>query len=511
MSQPVSARLKLVVSDDETDCNNVNNAMDYALVAANGQDWYVDNVLFGERAYRLSLFFAPGNAVAIASRKTIDQGKIIGIKKALDYLAGNDVTLYFEDVTKEFSFNKPYSKNGNDIAVMTQKIYEYNFCEFYIWNLMQTKAIFGQFDCKNTNKLVMVQYHLTPSFPSSEKLEEYQASCRNLGLNPISSDPFKRRRIDYSAEDINYFMEYRFKLLNYERKVKPLPKYCNYMLDYQPTKKNCSSFKLLEKSQLYYYDSDPRIDFDTLTLAAFPPEIDRMGTIRSSSVINNAFFRANGTEWYKKYIMFGPRNQSKLYFSFKAKCAYMTCNNTDSAYIRGVLNALDFLFEKNDTLFAPVHEWHQPFLDKINKEKAIENWLIKNRDDFLFSNDWNIQVVKGSATFRSSDSKTVDILPFGFSNINIWPNLINGSMEGRIFRHAYEKECIEKRLNIIDDRCIKSQNAYSKADIEHYLTWIQKADDYYISLPTPSVYQIMDNNFINMHSSSIISMETYNL
>lgn len=509
MSQPVSARLKLVVSDDETDCSNVNGAMDYALVAVNGQDWYVDNILFGERSYRLSIFFAPGNAVAIASRKSIDKEIIIGVKKALDYLAGIDVTLYFEDATKEFSFNKPYSKNGNDIAMMTQKIYEYNFCDFYIFNVIHTKAIFGKFDCKNTDKLVSVDYHLTSSFPSGEELKEYEGRCRGLGLNPISSDPFNRRRIDYSNADIKLYMEHRFNPLKFYLKMESLPKYCKYLLDYRPTKSNCGILQLFEKSWLY--DGDSRSEFDTLTLAAFPPDIDRMGVIRSTSVINNAFYRANGYEWYMKHIMFGARKRSQLYYPFKAACSFMTCNNADSSYIKGVINALNFLSEKYDTLFAPVHEWHHSSFDKKDRETAIEKWLIKNRNDFLYSNDWNIQVVTGGALFRSSESKAFDILPFGFSNINIWPNLNNGSMEGRIFRHAYEKECIMKKLNVIDDFNIKQHNAYSDADIRLYLTWIQRADEYYISLPAPAVYQIMDRNFINTHTDTFITRDVYEL
>lgn len=496
---PISAKLGISVytGRDLVSDPYAKNKMDYALYAANGREWFVDNVLFHDYG-NVYIFFAPGDFIAVtsryfrhSSRQEITKEYILGIKNAIDYLAEHDETLYIKD---SLSASVDFLREQNEIL---EDIYANNHWFFFIYPGWEAEARFGRLDDENSKGMVCMNYnHMSTidAFGDSGKegnfIRVYEDSCRKKGLKPIlrPSRPYMERPEDYSDEDIDFFLECRFGDLDFNKKgyhteLYPTPEFV-HVLDYKPIRFNERTFRFY-KTAVTPGESRKIVKDSTLTLAVYPSELGPVGRIRSISKISKALYEANGREWFVDNLLFSPRMTSDLYFPADGLFCYRTGYTPDDEFVTGLAKAINLISLRNDTLCASVREWMAPYaLD----DDAVARWIEDNRQHYLFDDTWTAEIRTFGWDFQFKDlEKRRRFEPFMLEDVRLWTHFDNGTEEGRAFRNGYEKDCRDGNLKIIGDRAIGARTDYSDEDIDMFVDWIMKANDYYISLPLPTV------------------------
>ncbi len=500
MTQTVFAQLTISLCDDFGHAipEITRKKLDKALYEANGRDWYVDNILFSERSMSATVFFSPGNVLYVNSKNLVGKELTNGLKSALDFLADKGDTIYIDRPDYEFDIqraltDKKYMEGGMEESYARN----YIICHGYLY---LSKTVVGKDTKDNSGKTVRLFYgDFTKKYPYNgididTFYHKYKESCESLGLKPIANDDYARRA-HYTDADIDHYLECRFCALDFYKRATE-PEYSLPLLEYRRAKSNSGPFEYLETTRYDLERSDSCKTCGTcrLTLAAFPPKIDPEGLTRSVSMINKALYEANGRDWYVDKILFGARHPSSLYFTTGGLFTYMSIDELDSSFAVGIANAIDLLAIKKDTLYAPVKEWTRPHCDSTRISHAIKKWQERNLDHLLFSGDWKTKI-STAHIFLTAFNYGEDFDPFGFYNLHLWPRLDNGTKQGRIFRREYEKGCRRKGLKAIGEPDIETREHYSEEDIDFYLDWVMKADDYYIGMTAPSVYYVMDISY----------------
>lgn len=504
---PLSVRAELTISicAERLGADNLlyttRNKIDYALFAANGSEWYLDKILFSDDIKGVSIFFAPGNVICFNSRRPIGEELEIGIKRAIDYLSEKGDTLFLPRPKYDFDITKAMKDNKYLDEAMEQ-VYEKNFRHYFVW-FRYSNAIFGNLDMAGAEKLVEFFYSaFTAKFPygggdpeqSRLYMEKYNESCGLLGLSPIAKNNVVRRS-DYTEDEINHYLDYRFSGPGFRTDIKD-KLYSVPILSYRATSSNTGPFQFFKSR--FYHLADPQVcnteRRHTLALAVYPDSINSMGIVKSASMVNRALYEANGRDWYVEHVLFGTRRPSSLYFTTGGMCTYRSWNVPDSSFVIGVSKAINLLALKNDTLYAPVNEWPHNDCDGEQLYKIVRQWQAQNLMDFLLGEDWGTKIETGRVGIAALEYDE-QYNPFGFKELCLWPRLENGTKEGRAFRMEYERNCIEKGFNPFDETEIGQRHKYSDADIDLYLEWVMKADDFYIHLPAPTFFHIMDFNY----------------
>lgn len=502
LSQTVYANLTISIGSVDV----TRYELSYALYAANGREWYVDNILFSDHKQSVSVYFAPAGVVSIASRDPIEKNVIIGIKRAIDFLAENGETLYVNKPMMSFDMGKA-SRNRDYLSDCMEGIYNANYMAYFFLG-WRTVAQFGRLTPDNSKKLVQFFFDdFMDKMPygyilgdESEGYKKYVASCERNGVVPIVND-YKKGRSCYTEADVDHYLEFWFGTKDSYNKVAkrqdaPLP-----LFDYSSNELNTDYFQLFQTTSIHgEYDYSKRPDKhvqSALYLGVYPQAVDPKGILRSVSMINKSLYDSNGRDWYVEHMLFGSQRQSHLYFLKEGHFSYTSYECGNFNFADGIIKAIDRMAEKSDTIFAPIYEWPRPYGDSERDSVAINKWLASNLICYLFDDDWKSRIESGKRAQKRAVDISEKITPFGLKDISLYPRLDNGTMEGRIFRHAYEKSCKEKHLKMLGGSERGQRRLYSDDEIDLYLEWVMKADDYYISLPAPSVYRIMDFEYSN--------------
>lgn len=507
------AKLSLSIYDEFLfNEESFRNKLDHALYAANGKEWYVENVMFKNHA-NIYIFFAPGNTLAMTSRFPVDREFLDGLKRGIDYLADMDETVYI---------NNPEAFNSTSVMPKDLKyLYGLNYWAFFISVEWRTMAQYGKLDQSNANKLVVAFYStITTKYPFGTPksldnyINKYKRSCKKKGVRPFASN-YDNKRADFTAADIEHFLECRFKTMDYYTDKSRIPHNPIHTFTYQSTKSNnkkCMYFEIQDiKASLKYKRIEDVVAADSierLTLAACPQNIDKKCLTKSLCKLNKALYEANGRDWYVDNIVFGKHRLSDLYFPFEGCFLYSSRNEVDSTFIVGLTRAINYLATRRDTLYAPVEGWRQPYKDKEHTDKAICKWIEKRNRYYLFDDGWRTRIQSGSFSFTHSCPGSIKIEAFGFSNIILQTSLDNGTIEGRKFRQGYEKSCRERNLKLIGNDYSRLRDSYNDNDIDLYLEWVKKADEFYLSMPDPPVSHIMNFVYAFSHRDQMIRVIT---
>lgn len=505
---PISAKLGISVYTGRSIVFDAyaKNEMDYALYAANGRDWFVENVLFSDYG-SVFIFFAPGNFIGMkfkyyrqSSKQEPTEEYIIGIKKALDYLAERDGILYIRD---SCSLGVNYGVGLKDLL---EAIHMHDHWFFFLFPEWRAEARFGRLGADNSKGMVSMVYNngaTIDAFGESSQegsfISAYEESCRKKGVRPIlrPHQPYGGRPECYSDADIDFFLECRFGDLDFNKTEYHTEQYPTqelvHVLDYEPAISNERTFQLYKTTTLTPRDTSDPLDDYILTMAVYPSELGPVGRLRSLSKISRALYEANGREWFVENMLFSPRMRSDLYFPENRLFCYRTEYTPDDGFVSGLARAIDLLSVKKDTLCAPVRGCKAPY--DVITDKAVEDWIEKNRQHYLFDDSWTAEVRAFGWEFLFKDIEKRNFEPFALEDISIWPHLDNGTEEGRIFRSEYEKDCKARNLKIIGDHDIEPRSDYSDEDIDLFVDWIMKANDYYISLPPPSVLRAINVSY----------------
>lgn len=275
------------------------------------------------------------------------------------------------------------------------------------------------------------------------------------------------------------------------------------ILEYEDTESHSRTFKYFDRKKLWSRKEDRRMNssmtndeqLPALTLAVCPENFGVHERVRTECKINMSLYEANGRDWYVEYVLLGPRECTQLYFPKTEDFSYLTSSKVDSIFINGLINGIDRLAENGDTLYSSVEGWTSPYGNQGKAITAIEEWINRNRLDYLINTDWSTRIKSGSRALIIFGDE--DLPTFGLSDFHLWPRLDDGTTDGRIFRDAYEKACKELNLNFIDDKAVWSSRACTDADIDLYLEWNFKKWNYYKELPNPIV-----NHVINSYSNT---------
>lgn len=507
------AKLNLSLAEESLfNEENFRNKLDHALLAANGKEWYVENVMFKRHA-NINIFFAPCNALAMTSRYPVDRDFLDGLKRAIDYLADTNENAVFIN-PRAFSETSIPSKDLN-------YLHELNYWALFISVEWRTMVQYGKLDQSNAENLVAAFYStITTKYPFGAPqsidnyINKYLRSCKKKGVRPFAND-YDNKRSDFTTADIEHFLECRFKTMDYYTdKSKTLENPIS-TFTYQSTKSNnkeCKYFKTHNFNTSLKFKSIKDVvaadSIERLTFATCPQNIDKKYLIKSISKFNNALYEANGRDWYVKNVVFSSPQPCDLYFPFDGCFIFSSRNEVDSTYIMGITRAINYLATKRDTLYAPIEGWRQPYRNKDHTVRTICRWIEKMNRHYLFDDGWRTRIQSGSFSFTHSCPGSVNIEAFGFSNIILRTILDNGTIEGRKFRQDYEKSCRERNLNVIGNNCSELSEMYDDKDIDLFLEWMKKADEFYLSLRDPPISHIMDHVYTFSHRVQLIRVIT---
>ena len=241
----------------------------------------------------------------------------------------------------------------------------------------------------------------------------------------------------------------------------------------------------MKKNLLFLLLLVPILSFARLTIVgiAFSDD-DILFSYRFQSTIRKALLEANGKEWFMKHIIYANPDSTEINLDFIAGdycIASDICESIArrSEFFDGVNKALDYLSEKNDTLYYPYmsDRWKKYPLAGIKRIKTTPEIPPENIYDFN--------------CFYCIDRKNVDYIRF--------PVILHvrNDISDDWIRPFYPEECHEIFIKKYGYRVNKDgKNVYIKSDghynlidnhedAEIFFEFIKALDDTVTSMPVP--------------------------